>query len=559
MKKLLNKKIIALLLVLPLCLAFATACKKKQTPQGPITLSQTEISIEIGQAYTLEADADNVTWTVSDSSVARVDVRGRVVGVSVGETVVTATKNGVDATCSVTVVDKQEKEPSYSVKIASQKLQIKAGDTAKLNATLFANGEIASGSISYSSLNESVATVDENGVVTAVSVGSASITAGYGKAKATCEVSVYADGAALSLSSNSIEIRLGQTVALEAFTLGDGDVAWDTSNDKISVSKGGEITGLALGESVVTASFGGREERCRVTVYDLQPIRSALDFAAMKNDKYIRYVLAGDIDFSDYEWTPNNIVSEFSSRLDGNGYKIQGLRYTLGGRWAGIFGTLTQSAVIENVLFYIDAFSYESDCGILAINNHGTVRNCYFYTRQVGSNNDVAVRLRSGLIRNNFGTISGVIVEPHNLSGGNISTSRIHAVAGLNVGNISSVIVVSAATTTHAITTNGVTEYFLMHQMISGAETGYPNNYYPDNSFDKRRTNSVIFTSVENLFARDGIDGHAALTPTTQNDHTAALAALKVDGQKVMETFDTVWNFGNNLVTLCGTTVYPRG
>lgn len=122
------------------------------------------------------------------------------------------------------------------------------------------------------SSNTSVATV-ENGIITALSVGEATITA-KGKDGYSCFVTVNADE--LSLSHNSIRIGKGSTFALKSTTK-SGLIPQFTSSDNaiITVDEKGIITANNVGQAVVFVKMGSQQLSCNVTVVDSVQIFAA--------------------------------------------------------------------------------------------------------------------------------------------------------------------------------------------------------------------------------------------------------------------------------------------
>ncbi|MDE6555898.1 MAG: C10 family peptidase, partial [Duncaniella sp.] len=164
-------------------------------PTG-ISLDKTEASIVEGQTLTLTATIDpematdkTVIWSTSDEEVATVE-EGVVTAVKAGQAVITAkTSNGLSATCNVTVTA-QVIEPT-GISLDKTEASIVEGQTLTLTATI--DPEMATDkTVIWSSSDEEVATVEE-GVVTAVKVGQAVITAKTSNGlSATCNVTVTA-------------------------------------------------------------------------------------------------------------------------------------------------------------------------------------------------------------------------------------------------------------------------------------------------------------------------------------------------------------------------------
>lgn len=152
---------------------------KKMIQAESITLDKTEVSLKPNATAKLTATvapsnaADiSVTWSSSDTTVATVTSTGSVKAVKNGTAVITAkTENGLTAQCTVTV---STPISSFSIKPAKTKTLDVDG---KFTITAKIYPEAATDrTLLYSSSNEDVAIVDENGTVTAVSAGSAKIT-----------------------------------------------------------------------------------------------------------------------------------------------------------------------------------------------------------------------------------------------------------------------------------------------------------------------------------------------------------------------------------------------
>ena len=161
-----------------------------------INLSKEHEVVEIGNTIQLVAgfspsDAPNKahTWTSEDPQIATVDETGKVKAISVGTTkiTVTALANKATATCTVEVVDKII--PVTSVTLNSKEEAISVGSAIQLTATVSPT-TATNKNIVWTSSNNAVATVDGNGLVKGLSVGSANITAAAGGKSAVCAITV---------------------------------------------------------------------------------------------------------------------------------------------------------------------------------------------------------------------------------------------------------------------------------------------------------------------------------------------------------------------------------
>lgn len=165
-----------------------------------ITLSSTSLTLIEGEEQTLiatvnpdNANDKSVTWNSSDESVATVDASGKVTAISKGRATITALANdssGVTATCDVTV------KPYYTTNVSlnNTSLSLIVGETALLTATVtITPDKVSDKTVTWTTSNEDVATVDQDGIVTGVSKGAATIyaTANDGSGvSASCAVRV---------------------------------------------------------------------------------------------------------------------------------------------------------------------------------------------------------------------------------------------------------------------------------------------------------------------------------------------------------------------------------
>ena len=167
-------------------------------PVSSVSLNKTTLTLDKEDSETLTAsvlpkDATNqaVTWSTSSDAVATVDSNGKVTAVGRGEATITATSAdnaAIKATCKVTV-----NVPVTGVSLDKDEETLSINETLQLKATV--SPEDASNSnVTWKSSNELVATVDENGIVTARAKGTATITAtADGGKKASCNITVGND------------------------------------------------------------------------------------------------------------------------------------------------------------------------------------------------------------------------------------------------------------------------------------------------------------------------------------------------------------------------------
>lgn len=157
-----------------------------------LTLDQTDVSLsEQGQTVTLaaalapEGAAGAVTWVSSDETVATVDQNGLVTAVAPGEVTVTAAlEGGASAQCVIHCTwTVEEPQPPEGPALSADSITLAAeGETKQLQVTG------ATGAVKWTSSKPEVATVAEDGTVTAVTKGGATITAEVDGEKLECDV-----------------------------------------------------------------------------------------------------------------------------------------------------------------------------------------------------------------------------------------------------------------------------------------------------------------------------------------------------------------------------------
>ena len=274
---------------------FVVACGDKEqeitpTPPGPTTvavtgvsLSKTSLTLTEGGSETIAAsvtpsNATNqaVSWSSSNTGVATVD-GGKVTAVKAGSATITVTTSdgGKTAKCEVTVEAKVI--PVSGITVDKETLSIVEGEDATLTATV-APEDASDKTFAWSTSDEKVATVDENGKVTAVAAGTATITATTtdGGKTAKCEVTVEAkvipvEGVTVDKETLEMvegdEATLAATVAPEEAT--DKSVAWSTSDEAVAtVDAEGKVTAVAPGTATITVTTtdGEKTAKCEVTV-----------------------------------------------------------------------------------------------------------------------------------------------------------------------------------------------------------------------------------------------------------------------------------------------------
>jgi len=148
-------------------------------PVNGVILNKSSITLNVGANETLiatitptTATYQNVTWTSSDLTVATVDAIGKVTAISIGSAtiIITTTDQNKTAQCLVTVV-----QPVTGVTLNKSTTTLLVGANETLTLTL-APTNATNKTVTWTSSDATIATVDATGKVSAVSIGSVTIT-----------------------------------------------------------------------------------------------------------------------------------------------------------------------------------------------------------------------------------------------------------------------------------------------------------------------------------------------------------------------------------------------
>jgi len=246
-----------------------------------IKLSNTSLTLEKGITSTLSATVaptnasdKTVTWSSNNTSVATVDSKGKITGVAYGTAVITCKANGgssIISTCTVTVTTRVA-----SIALNNKSLNLEAGTTSTLISTILPTTAINK-TLTWSSNNTKIATVDSKGKVTAVANGTAIITCTAtdgSKKNATCNITVTTSVTSIKLNKTSLSISKGKTSTLTAtispINATNKVLTWRTENEKIAtVDTNGNVTAVEKGTTnifCITKDGNFKYAICNITV-----------------------------------------------------------------------------------------------------------------------------------------------------------------------------------------------------------------------------------------------------------------------------------------------------
>ena len=258
---------------------------KVYQPVTSVTISSEVMEVRRGTDFWLYAtanpsNADNpaISWSSSNSNVATVDSTGKVTTLDAGETTITATSidTGVFATCKLTVL-----EPVTGISLNIESTAIYKGSKFVLIPTVTPI-DADNKSVTYTSSDPDIASVDANGIVTGLKGGKCIILATTVERGlvASCEVEVYEFVTAVKIQGATGNINYGETRMLTADVTPDSatntGVNWSSSNNGvIQVTDRGVVTAVGYGTAVITAmAADGSGVYDQVTYTCIKPVSS---------------------------------------------------------------------------------------------------------------------------------------------------------------------------------------------------------------------------------------------------------------------------------------------
>ncbi len=308
------------------------------TSPKEIILSNTEITIDLSSGnktvqitptITPDSANKNITWTSSNTSIARVDEFGTITGISNGEATVTAkTVNGLTKICKVKVVTSPT---AISLNKTNAVIDTTTSKNMQLTAVITpASANIYTG-ITWTSSNDNVVQVNQQGLVKGISNGLATVTAKTENGcTAQCRIVVGATIAGINLAPSNSAIEIEEKLQINATiepNTSEETLIWVSSNSKIAtVDQNGVVTGKSHGTVTITAT--GRDSMVansvKVTV-QTAPKSISLNITEKTIDLSTdakSFQLIGTISpstanvYLDLKWTSND---ESVAKVDNNG------------------------------------------------------------------------------------------------------------------------------------------------------------------------------------------------------------------------------------------------
>lgn len=262
--------------------ASATCMINVRIPVTGVTVDKTEAKMKVGETLRIIAEVapanaanKNVTWSSTDTSVVTVSDTGLCTAKAGGSaTIVVRTQDGgFVATCMITVYQEVE-----SITLSKTTARVGRGSTIRLRATVLPE-TATNKKVTWSSSDNSIATVNQDGEVTGLKIGDPVIitaTTVSGNKMATCKVTVTEPVTGLTISPTSKTLQKGQYFTIKATVyptdrVTNDTVLWASSNPKVAkVDSKGKVTAVAGGKATIQAKTEdqGFLGFCTVTVIE---------------------------------------------------------------------------------------------------------------------------------------------------------------------------------------------------------------------------------------------------------------------------------------------------
>lgn len=233
--------------------------------------------ITLTPTFSPEFATATLTWSSDDESVATVNNEGVVTGIRKGQTFINVeTDNGKTASCKLTVTAPEPIEVELPIS-----LTVNVGENYTLIPHL--TPEDAETTYTWTSDDESVATVNNEGVITGMTKGQTiiSVETSNGK-KASCKLTVKEIlVTSINLNNEALTLSIGETSQLTAEVTPEDatekTVTWSSNNENVAtVSSTGLVTANSAGNAIITceaADESGVTSTCQITVKTPSPTK----------------------------------------------------------------------------------------------------------------------------------------------------------------------------------------------------------------------------------------------------------------------------------------------
>ena len=299
-----------------------------------ISLSTNSVVLtKIGESQKIEvtilpenAVDKSVIWKSSNEQVCSVSQEGVIVATGVGSTIVTATTvdGGHTANCVVKVL-----QHVTGLSFEKNSISLKVGEKEQLKVEVKPDNADDK-TVTWSSSNKQIASVDANGNVTALKAGEAwikAVSVDNAEAKDSCKVTVTQPVTGVLLSKENYTFdKTGESVQLTATVqpedASNKEVRWSSSNENVCIVQNGLVTAVASGTATITVTTvdGNFTANCIVKVVQhvakVEMNKTSLTLKVGDEDRLTASVAPDNAENKALTWMSSN---EKIATVDANG------------------------------------------------------------------------------------------------------------------------------------------------------------------------------------------------------------------------------------------------
>ena len=318
-----------------------TATVHVKVPVDSITIEQgATLEIERGKQTKLTTIikpddyyvSDKVVWATTENSTVSVDQNGVITANAIGSATISATIDGKVANIIVTVIV-PIKNVTINEEPTKDVINVNKNETYQLTASVDPTDTTESYTFKWISSDDNIASVDEDGLVTAKKGGDVTITVEANGHQATKKIHVVVPITSFTVSDEEMTILKGAknaqtiiTVIAPADANENKTITWESDNEEVAiVDENGKVTGLKAGNATITGTLpNGMSVSVDVTV-EIIPLD---DFTVTMPDKLLKgksadIVLTADpIDSTEMENIVFTSSDEDVLKVDENGHII---------------------------------------------------------------------------------------------------------------------------------------------------------------------------------------------------------------------------------------------
>lgn len=264
--------------VMAVALMIVTGCETETgvVAEAWVELDQHLLALVIPNQATLTATVKDVTWSSSDNNVASVDQNGKVTAVAEGLAIITVSTKGSNKTATCTVIVTSKLVQVTAITLNPSTRELKVAEKVSLQPAI-SPGDATFKTLTWSSSNNSVVSVNQDGELTALTLGAATITGTTidgSNLSVTCEVNVVPTLVTEVKLESTLELKVTEKATLKA-TVSPNDanvktLTWSSSDEAVvSVNQEGEVTALVEGTATISATTTDGSNitaNCEVTV-----------------------------------------------------------------------------------------------------------------------------------------------------------------------------------------------------------------------------------------------------------------------------------------------------